>query len=274
MLQTGAQFILHLFADRGLLGTHSDDNEKRPMLGTNEPSKSRVSSKRYHSDVTYERFMWTATLLFVKQLVRCSNRENIKALNYFAAPLWGKYTESLWWRKRFHHTAVNYAFKIKVTIYYQTIWLTLIPAWISNEIYHKIWKSITYPFPYFDGWTVEACDWMNNFIAHFIWHITGGHRTRVAAVTLDNMAETRSPLRKIYRKFSPCLFVTAAQLLCVDCQCYGTHWRGIPSCSDSVSRRNSGLKFRVVTRVSVVSVSPGTRVSVSLDEGTTVYKWT
>ena len=103
---------------------------------------------------------------------------------------------------------------------------------------------------------------------------TGGHRTRVAAVTLDNMAETRSPLRKIYRKFSPCLFVTAAQLLCVDCQCYGTHWRGIPSCSDSVSRRNSDLKFRVMTRVSVVSVSPGTRVSVSLDEGTAVYKWT
>ena len=103
---------------------------------------------------------------------------------------------------------------------------------------------------------------------------TGGHRTRVAAVTLDNMAETRSPLRKIYRKFSPCLFVTAAQLLWIDCQCYGTHWRGIPSCSDSVSRRNSGLKFRVVTRVSVVSVFPGTRVSVSPDEGTAVYKWT
>ena len=103
---------------------------------------------------------------------------------------------------------------------------------------------------------------------------TGGHRTRVAAVTLDNMAETRSPLRKIYRKFSPCLFVTAAQLLWVDCQCYGTHWRGIPSCSDSASHHNSGLKFRVVTRVSVVSVFPETRVSVSPDEGTAVYKWT
>ena len=32
------------------------------------------------------------------------------------------------------------------------------------------------------------------FIAHTI---TGGHRTRVAVVTLDNMAETRSPLRQL-----------------------------------------------------------------------------
>ena len=73
---------------------------------------------------------------------------------------------------------------------------------------------------------------------------TGGHRTRVAAVTLDNMTETRSPLQQVYGKFSPFLFVTAAQLLWVDCQCYGTHWRGIPSCSDSASRRNPGLKLR------------------------------
>ena len=64
-----------------------------------------------------------------------------------------------------------------------------------------------------------------------------------------------------------------AQLLWVDCQCYGTHWRGSPSCSDSVSRRNTGLKFRVVTRVSVMSVSRGrgcrsalTRVPLRTDE--------
>ena len=57
------------------------------------------------------------------------------------------------------------------------------------------------------------------------YNFTGGHHKRVATVTLDNMAERPSPLRKIYRKFSPCLFLTAAQLLWVDCQCYGTHWR-------------------------------------------------
>ena len=81
-------------------------------------------------------------------------------------------------------------------------------------------------------------------------------------------------LRQVYGKFSPCLFVTAAQLLWVDCKCYGTHWRGIPSCRDSVSRRYSGLKFHVATRVSVMSVFPGTRVSVGPAEGTAVYRWT
>ena len=68
---------------------------------------------------------------------------------------------------------------------------------------------------------------------------------------------TRSPLQQVYGKFSPCLFVTASQLLWVDCQCFGLHWRGNPSCSDSASRRNSGVKFHVETRVSAMSVSRG-----------------
>ena len=70
------------------------------------------------------------------------------------------------------------------------------------------------------------------------------------------------------------VFVTAAQLLWVDCQCYGTHWRGIPSCNDSAYRRNSGLNFHAATRVSVMSVFLGTRVSVGPDEGTAVCRWT
>ena len=99
-----------------------------------------------------------------------------------------------------------------------------------------------------------------------------GHRTR-AAVTLDNMAEDAIAASASLRQFLTGLFVTAAQLLWVDCQCYGTHWRGIPSYSDSVSRRNSGLKFHVATRVSVMSFFHGTRVSVGRDEGTAVYRW-
>ena len=34
--------------------------------------------------------------------------------------------------------------------------LTLIPAWISNYIHHKMWYEITYPFPNFNGATVEV----------------------------------------------------------------------------------------------------------------------
>ena len=34
--------------------------------------------------------------------------------------------------------------------------LTLIPAWISNHIHHKVWDEITYPFLNFNGATVEV----------------------------------------------------------------------------------------------------------------------
>ena len=137
--------------------------------------------------------------------------------------------------------------------------------WYTDAIHWMIHWSLGNLVPFKSRqWLIYISQWST---------ITWGHRTRVAAVTLGNMAETRSPLRHIYCKFSPWLFVIAAQLLWVDCQCNGNHWRGSPNCSDSVSRRNSGLKFRVVTRVSAMSVFPGTRVLVSPDEGTAVYRW-
>ena len=34
--------------------------------------------------------------------------------------------------------------------------LTLIPACVSNYIHHKVWDEITYPFPNFNGCTVEV----------------------------------------------------------------------------------------------------------------------
>ena len=37
----------------------------------------------------------------------------------------------------------------------------LIPAWISNHIYYKVWDVITYPFPNFNGATVEVWEWVN-----------------------------------------------------------------------------------------------------------------
>ena len=49
--------------------------------------------------------------------------------------------------------------------------LTLIPAWISNYINYKVWDEITYPFPNFNGVTVEVWEWKSNFIAHFPAHM-------------------------------------------------------------------------------------------------------
>ena len=38
---------------------------------------------------------------------------------------------------------------------------TLIPAWISNYNYYKIWDEITYQFSHFHGTVVEVWEWMD-----------------------------------------------------------------------------------------------------------------
>ena len=45
--------------------------------------------------------------------------------------------------------------------------LTLISSWISNYILHKMWGEITYPYPNFNGCTVEVREWISNFESHF-----------------------------------------------------------------------------------------------------------
>ena len=46
--------------------------------------------------------------------------------------------------------------------------LTSTLAWIRNYIYYNVWYEITYPFPNFNGCTVEIWEWLSNFIPHFI----------------------------------------------------------------------------------------------------------
>ena len=43
----------------------------------------------------------------------------------------------------------------------------LIPSWMNNHMSSKVWDKITYPFPNFNGATVEVWEWINNFIPHF-----------------------------------------------------------------------------------------------------------
>ena len=49
--------------------------------------------------------------------------------------------------------------------------LTLIPAWISNCIHYKVWDQMTYPFPNFNGATVEVWEWKSYFIPRFTGHV-------------------------------------------------------------------------------------------------------
>ena len=47
----------------------------------------------------------------------------------------------------------------------------LIPAWIDNYVHYKMLDEITYPFPNFNGWTVEVWECINNFIPNFNGHV-------------------------------------------------------------------------------------------------------
>ena len=43
-----------------------------------------------------------------------------------------------------------------------------IPAWLSNHMLSKVWDEVTYPFPNFNGCTVEVLEMISYFIPHFI----------------------------------------------------------------------------------------------------------
>ena len=46
--------------------------------------------------------------------------------------------------------------------------LTLISACISNYVHYNVWDEITYPFPNFNGGTVEVWEWISYFVPHFL----------------------------------------------------------------------------------------------------------
>ena len=45
--------------------------------------------------------------------------------------------------------------------------LTSIPLWVSSYMHHKVRDEITYPFPNFNGTTIEVWEWIHNLISHF-----------------------------------------------------------------------------------------------------------
>ena len=38
-------------------------------------------------------------------------------------------------------------------------------------MHYKVWGENTYPFPNFNGATVEVWEWISNFIPHFTTHV-------------------------------------------------------------------------------------------------------
>ena len=48
-------------------------------------------------------------------------------------------------------------------------WITLTPAWISNDMPSKVRNEITYSFPNLNGCTVEVWEWISNFTHTLYW---------------------------------------------------------------------------------------------------------
>ena len=42
---------------------------------------------------------------------------------------------------------------------------------ITSQMYSKVWDEISYPFPNFNGTTIEDREWKSNFIPHFTVHV-------------------------------------------------------------------------------------------------------
>ena len=61
----------------------------------------------------------------------------------------------------------------------------LIPTWISTCIHYKVWDYIIHSFPNCNGATVEVCEWISNFIAHFTGWVNIELRLKLKLVHID-----------------------------------------------------------------------------------------
>ena len=46
---------------------------------------------------------------------------------------------------------------------------SLIPTWISNHLTVAVWDEITYPFPNFNGCTIEVWEWRRDIYRYLTW---------------------------------------------------------------------------------------------------------
>ena len=50
-------------------------------------------------------------------------------------------------------------------------WIARIPVWINNYIHYMVWGEINYPFPNFNGCTIEIWELITYFIRNFTGHM-------------------------------------------------------------------------------------------------------
>ena len=71
---------------------------------------------------------------------------------------WGRYTDSF---------LNHWSWPVLLT----RIDFNMNPTWISNYIACKVWDEITYPFPNFNGCTIDVCEWICNFTPYLIMKV-------------------------------------------------------------------------------------------------------
>ena len=142
------------------------------------------------------RFESPASRLFSQPFIQAQIKENIKAPRHW--PLWGEFTGARWipqhkWpvtQKMFPFDEVIMMNQLMYRIYKQTkisqvmnalthrsldtltdiLQTTLSKACINNYTHHEMWDEITYPFPNFNGCTIEVWEWISNCIPQLTRH--------------------------------------------------------------------------------------------------------
>ena len=126
-------------------------------------------------------------------------------------------------------------------------WVTLIPSWISDYIHFKVWGEINYPFPNFNGATVEVWEWISNFIPHFTWHV----------ITHPCWDQSYSVLVFYHTRCGPCL----VNLICF-CDIFNTQcvplrwWIILKLCNMVKVRRAVLLPFAMIVSARNAIMTP------------------
>ena len=84
--------------------------------------------------------------------------------------MWAQYTTTRkqvhWFIKRSSVSIIlNNYFNFSLIPFEVGNMLTLISAWISDHVHHKVWDEINISFPNYNSETVE---WVTNFVPHYI----------------------------------------------------------------------------------------------------------
>ena len=132
-------------------------------LAPNDTVETNVRFKKKSVSSWLLVHMWIKNRLHFEHItIRCSTLDkNINALMFFSYFDIDHFVQFscmiVKWMKCQHYSRI-----IRGLFYKHGLILT--PACRSNCMPSKVWDKITYPFPNFNGCTVEVWEWISNFI--------------------------------------------------------------------------------------------------------------